>query len=39
MSPQPGSRPTREQRLVAVTFAGQVGAALGARPPGNRGYG
>ena len=33
MSPHPGSRPTLEQRLVAVAFADQVGAALaGSRP-------
>jgi K+-sensing histidine kinase KdpD len=33
LSPEPGSRPTLEQRLVAVAFADQVGAALaGARP-------
>ena len=28
MSPEPGARPNLEQRLVAVAFAGQVGAAL-----------
>lgn len=33
MSPQPGSRPTLEQRLVAVAFADQVGAALAASRP------
>lgn len=33
MSPQPGSRPTLEQRLVAVAFADQVGAALGSSQP------
>jgi K+-sensing histidine kinase KdpD len=36
MSPQPGSRPTLEQRLVAVAFADQVGAALGAGRPVTR---
>jgi hypothetical protein len=30
-SAQPGSRPTREQRLVAIAFADQVGAALASR--------
>ena len=29
MQPDPGARPTREQILVAVAFADQVGAALG----------
>jgi K+-sensing histidine kinase KdpD len=33
MVPEPGSRPTLEQRLVAVAFAGQVGAALAASRP------
>jgi K+-sensing histidine kinase KdpD len=28
MTPEPGARPSREQLLVAVAFAGQVGAAL-----------
>jgi K+-sensing histidine kinase KdpD len=32
MTAEPGSRPTLEQRLVAVAFADQVGAALVARP-------
>ena len=36
MSPQPGSRPTLEQRLVAVAFADQVGAALAASRPVTR---
>jgi hypothetical protein len=36
MSPQPGSRPTIEQRLVAVAFADQVGAALGSGRPVTR---
>jgi K+-sensing histidine kinase KdpD len=31
--PQPGSRPTPEQRLVAVALADQVGAALAASHP------
>jgi K+-sensing histidine kinase KdpD len=36
MSPEPGSRPTLEQRLVAVAFADQVGAALAnSRPVGH----
>jgi K+-sensing histidine kinase KdpD len=33
LSPRPGSRPTLEQRLVAVAFADQVGAALAASRP------
>jgi K+-sensing histidine kinase KdpD len=33
MSPQPGARTTLEQRLVAVAFADQVGAALAASRP------
>jgi hypothetical protein len=33
MTPGPGSRPTLEQRLVAVAFADQVGAALAASRP------
>ena len=33
MLPAPGSRPTLEQRLVAVAFADQVGAALAASRP------
>jgi hypothetical protein len=36
MSPQPGSRATLEQRLVAVAFADQVGAALVAGHPVSR---
>ncbi len=32
-SPQPGARPTLEQRLVAVALADQVGAALAASQP------
>jgi Domain of unknown function (DUF4118) len=36
MDPEPGSRPTREQLLVAVAFADQVGAALGAGNPATR---
>jgi hypothetical protein len=36
MSPQPGSRLALEQRLVAVAFADQVGAALGAGRPVTR---
>jgi K+-sensing histidine kinase KdpD len=31
--PEPGSRPTLEQRLVAAAFADQVGAALAANRP------
>lgn len=33
LTAEPGSRPTLEQRLVAVAFADQVGAALAASPP------
>ncbi len=33
MVPEPGSRPSREQLLVAVAFADQVGAALAASHP------
>ena len=33
MSPHPGARPTLEQRLVAIAFADQVGAALAAGRP------
>jgi K+-sensing histidine kinase KdpD len=33
MEPDPAARPTREQLLVAVAFADQVGAALGASSP------
>jgi K+-sensing histidine kinase KdpD len=33
MEPEPGARPTREQLLVAVAFADQVGAALAAANP------
>jgi hypothetical protein len=33
MTAESGSRPTLEQRLVAVAFADQVGAALAASPP------
>jgi hypothetical protein len=33
MVPKPASRPTLEQRLVAVAFADQVGAALAASRP------
>ena len=33
LSPDPGARPTLEQRLVAVAFADQVGAALAASRP------
>jgi K+-sensing histidine kinase KdpD len=36
MSPEPGSRPTLEQRLVAVAFADQVGAALASSRPVTR---
>jgi K+-sensing histidine kinase KdpD len=36
MSPEPGSRPTLEQRLVAVAFADQVGAALANSRPVTR---
>jgi hypothetical protein len=33
LTAEPGSQPTLEQRLVAVAFADQVGAALAASPP------
>jgi hypothetical protein len=33
MQPVPGAQPTREQLLVAVALADQVGAALGASHP------
>jgi K+-sensing histidine kinase KdpD len=33
MEPDPATRPTREQLLVAVAFADQVGSALGASQP------
>jgi K+-sensing histidine kinase KdpD len=33
MAPVPGARPTLEQRLLAVAFAGQVGAALATSRP------
>lgn len=33
MTQLPGSRPTLEQRLMAVAFADQVGAALAAGRP------
>jgi K+-sensing histidine kinase KdpD len=36
MQPDPDARPTREQMLVAVAFADQVGAALGAGQPTGR---
>ncbi len=36
MVPEPGSRPTLEQRLVAAAFADQVGAALAASRPATR---
>jgi hypothetical protein len=36
MQPDPGGRPTREQLLVAVAYADQVGAALGASHPAGR---
>jgi hypothetical protein len=36
MEPEPGSRPTREQLLVAIAFADQAGAALGASHPADR---
>ena len=34
--PVPGSRPTREQLLVAIALADQVGAALGGSQPAGR---
>ena len=33
MTPLPGAHPTHEQRLLAVAFADQVGAALGTSHP------
>ncbi len=33
MTPLPGSRPTPEQRQLAIAFADQVGAALAASHP------
>jgi len=36
MTPAPGARPTLEQRLLAVAFADQVGAALAASRPVSR---
>jgi hypothetical protein len=33
LSPKPGSRPSLQARLVAVTLADQAGRALAARPP------
>jgi hypothetical protein len=37
MTPLPGAHPTLEQRLLAVAFAGQVGAALAvSHPAGQR---
>jgi uncharacterized protein DUF4118 len=36
MQPDPDARPSREQLLVAVAFADQVGAALGAGQPMSR---
>jgi K+-sensing histidine kinase KdpD len=36
LSPKPDSRPTLEQRIVAVAFADQVGAALAASKPVSR---
>jgi K+-sensing histidine kinase KdpD len=35
-TPQPGSRPSREQLLVAIALADQVGAALGGSHPAGR---
>jgi K+-sensing histidine kinase KdpD len=36
MSPLPGARPTLEQRLLAIAFVDQVGAALAASLPAGR---
>ena len=33
MTPAPGGRPTLEQRLLAIAFADQAGAALAAGHP------
>jgi K+-sensing histidine kinase KdpD len=37
MTPAPGARPTLEQRLLAVAFADQVGAALATSHPADQG--
>jgi hypothetical protein len=39
MTPRTGARPTLEQRLLAVAFADQVGAALAAGGLPAAGYG
>ena len=36
MSPDDGARPTREQRLLGVALADQVGAALATSRPANQ---
>jgi hypothetical protein len=36
LKPAPGSRPTREQLLVAIALADQVGAAVGGGHPAGR---
>ena len=36
LTPQPGTRPSREQLLVAIALADQVGAALGGSHPAGR---
>ena len=33
MTPRPGARPTLEQRLLAIAFADQAGAALATSHP------
>ena len=33
MTPRPGARPTVEQRLLAIAFADQAGAALATSRP------
>jgi len=37
MTPVPGTRPSLEQRLLAVAFADQVGAALATSHPVDQG--
>ena len=37
MTPEPGARPSLEQRLLAVAFVDQVGAALATSHPVDQG--
>ena len=39
MKPNPGSKPSLQARLVAVTLADQAGRALAARQPARSGHG